>query len=90
MSLLILEDNPQRGGAYEERLEHRDPVYIPVQPCALVEAIVCFRANKLRYSWRKDMEDEVVAQEAEQDLVDMVRERRQAQLISKRIAGLHE
>jgi len=88
--LFILEDDPQRSGAYEQRLNHRDPVDVPVESRALVEALVYIRADESRNGGRKDMEDEMVAQEAEEDLVDVVRKRRQAQLVGERLARLHE
>jgi hypothetical protein len=90
MSLFILEDDPKCSGAYEQSLDHGNPVYVPVQTRAPVEAIVCLWTDELRDSRRKDIEDEVVSQEAEKDLVSVVGKRRQAQFLSKRLAGLDE
>lgn len=72
MPLLIFENHPESRSVYEERLHHGHPMYVPVQSCALIEASVCLGAYELRESWGEDMEDEVVSQEAEQDLVNMV------------------
>jgi hypothetical protein len=83
VSLFILENNPQGSGAYEEGLDHGDPVNVPVKSRALVEAIVYLRADELRDSRGKDMEDEMVSQEAEEDLVDVVRQCVQVQLVGE-------
>jgi hypothetical protein len=73
VSLFVLEDDPQRRSAYEKRLDHRDPVNVPVESRALVEALVYLWANEARDGRREDMEDEMVAQEAEENLMDVVR-----------------
>ena len=83
VSLFILENDPQRSGAYEDSLDHGDPVDVPVESRALVEAIVYLGTDKLRNGRGKDMEDEMVTQEAEEDLMDMVRKCCQAQLVGE-------
>jgi hypothetical protein len=90
MSLFILEDDPKCSGAYEQSLDHGNPVYVPVQSRAPVEAIVCLWTDELRDSRRKDIEDEVVSQKAEKNLMDVVGKRSQAQFLGKRLAGLYE
>lgn len=63
---------------------------VPVESRALVEALVYVRADEPRNGRGEDMEDEMVAQEAEEDLVDVVRKRRQAELVGEGLARLHE
>ena len=58
-------------------------VDVPVESRALVEAIVYLGTDKLRNGRGKDMEDEMVTQEAEEDLMDMVRKCCQAQLVGE-------
>lgn len=90
MSLLILEYDPEGGSVDEEGLHHRNPVYVPVESCALIKALVCFRTDELRDGRRQAIEDKMVSEKAEENLVDMVWQCGQAQMLCERLAKLDE
>ena len=89
-ALTVCQDHEQCCTVDGDCLDHGYPVNVPVQTCALVEALVCLGTYESRQGRRQDIEYEVVPQKSEYDLVSVVWKGAQRELIGKRLCELYE